>query len=87
MASATTPSGISGALLRTRDRGQSWESAELPGGCNSPIWCFAQHRSNPDRILTATHNGVLFASEDGGDSWARCRREFTEVRAVCWMPN
>jgi photosystem II stability/assembly factor-like uncharacterized protein len=80
-------SGIEGALLRSCDRGGAWSTVKLPVDCNSPIWCFAQHRSNPDRLLMATHLGLLFASEDGGQHWTKIRREFTEVRAICWVPN
>jgi photosystem II stability/assembly factor-like uncharacterized protein len=79
--------GTEGALLCTRDRGKTWEVADLPDRCNSPIWCFGRNASNPDRILTSTHNGMLFGSEDGGRRWAKFHREFTEVRAVCWLPN
>ena len=79
--------GPHGALLRTRDRGKTWDVAKFPEECNSPIWCFAQHPSNPDRILACTHNGMLFGSEDAGDSWVKYPREFTEIRAVCWAPN
>jgi len=79
--------GTQGAMLRSRDRGLTWSSAPFPIRCNSPIWCFAQHPSNPERILTATHNGLLFASENAGDSWVKYPREFTEVRAICWLPN
>jgi photosystem II stability/assembly factor-like uncharacterized protein len=79
--------GTQGAMLRSRDRGVSWSAAPFPVKCNSPIWCFAQHPSNPERILTATHNGLLFGSENAGDSWVKYEREFTEVRAVCWLPN
>jgi photosystem II stability/assembly factor-like uncharacterized protein len=78
--------GTQGALLRTRDRGASWDVAKFPEECNSPIWCFAQHPSNPDRILAATHNGMLFGSDDAGDTWVKYPREFTEVRAICWVP-
>lgn len=79
--------GTQGSMLRSRDRGATWSAANFPVPCNSPIWCFAQHPSNPERIITATHNGLLFGSEDAGDSWLKYGREFTEVRAVCWLPN
>jgi len=79
--------GLKGALLRTTDHGRSWENVALPAACNSPIWCFAEHPSNPDRILMSTHMGQVFASEDGGRRWAKLEREFTEVRAICWVPN
>jgi photosystem II stability/assembly factor-like uncharacterized protein len=80
-------SGQEGAMQRTRDRGLTWDTVVLPDVCNAPVWCFAQHSSNPDRILACTHKGMLFASKDGGESWAKVRREFSEVRGMCWLPN
>lgn len=77
--------GQDGALLRTTDRGASWERVPLPDGCNSPVWCFAQHPSDPDWILTATHKGKLFGTSDGGATWSKLRREFSEVRGMCWL--
>lgn len=79
--------GTHGSLLRSRDRGQTWEAATFPRPCNSPIWCFAQHPANSRRILVCSHYGILFRSEDDGDSWTAAPREFTEIRAVCWLPN
>jgi photosystem II stability/assembly factor-like uncharacterized protein len=79
--------GVNGAVLRSTNYGVDWEDVELPVPCNSPVWCFAQHASKPDRILMSTHMGVVFASEDGGAHWAKLNREFGEVRAICWVPN
>jgi Sortilin, neurotensin receptor 3, len=79
--------GFEGAMQRTRDRGLTWDTVVLPDVANSPVWCFAQHPSNADRILACTHKGMLFASEDGGESWSKVRREFSEVRGMCWLPH
>jgi photosystem II stability/assembly factor-like uncharacterized protein len=79
--------GEEGAVVITRDRGTTWEVADLPDVCNSPVWCFAQHEADPDIILACTHQGMLFGSEDAGRSWIKYRREFTEVRQMCWLPN
>jgi len=79
--------GQDGALLITRDRGATWDTADLPDVCNSPIWCFAQHPSDPDVLVACTHQGMLFGSEDAGHTWTKYRREFTEVRQICWLPN
>ena len=54
---------------------------------NSPIWSFATHPANPNRILACSHYGEIFASEDAGDSWVKLRREFSEIRALAWTPN
>jgi photosystem II stability/assembly factor-like uncharacterized protein len=78
--------GQEGSLQISRDRGQTWETADLPDVTNSPVWCFAQHPSNTDRILCCTHKGMLFGSEDGGRTWTKFRREFSEVRSIAWTP-
>lgn len=78
--------GQDGAIQITRDRGRTWEVAELPDECNSPIWCFAQHADDPDTIVACTHLGMLFGSTDAGRTWTKYRREFTEVRVICWLP-
>jgi len=60
---------------------------KLPAEPNSPIWTFATHPANPDRIVTCSHYGELYATEDSGDTWRKLPREFTQIRAVSWVPN
>jgi photosystem II stability/assembly factor-like uncharacterized protein len=79
--------GKTGAIQRSRDGGNRWEMAKLPVEPNSPIWTFATHPANPDRIVTCSHYGELYATEDSGDTWTKLPREFTEIRAVSWVPN
>jgi photosystem II stability/assembly factor-like uncharacterized protein len=79
--------GQEGAMQRTRDRGATWDTVELPDECNSPVWCFGQHKSDPNTIVACTHKGMLFGTEDGGETWTKFRREFSEVRGICWLPN
>ena len=79
--------GSTGAIQRSRDGGRSWEKRPLPLEPNSPIWAFATHAADPARILACSHYGEVYASEDAGDSWRKLRREFTEIRALCWVPN
>jgi len=79
--------GSTGAIQRSKDAGQSWEALPLPVKPNSPIWSFATHPANPDRILACSHYGELFASHDAGDSWIQLGREFAETRALTWTPN
>lgn len=79
--------GQDGALLRTTDRGTTWDRVPLPADCNSPVWCFGQHPSDPTWILTATHKGMVFSSPDGGATWSKLRREFSEIRGICWLPG
>jgi photosystem II stability/assembly factor-like uncharacterized protein len=79
--------GETGTVQRSKDRGQSWETLPLPVVPNTPIWTFATHSTDPDRILTCSHYGQVFISNDAGDSWSKVRREFSEIRALAWVPN
>ena len=59
-------------VWRTRDGGRSWQSASGREGARlpaAPVRGLAQHPTNPDWLYAGTEVGV-FASEDGGDSWA-----------------
>ena len=79
--------GSTGAIQRSKDGGHSWQMLPLPVEPNSPIWSFATHRANSDRILACSHYGEVFASRNGGDSWVKLQREFSEIRALAWTPN
>jgi photosystem II stability/assembly factor-like uncharacterized protein len=79
--------GSTGGIQRSRDCGQSWQLLPLPVEPNTPIWAFATHAADPNRIIACSHYGELFVSSDGGDSWEKLRREFAEVRSLAWTPN
>ena len=87
VANGNGPVGDTGAIQRTQDLGDSWETLSLPVAPNAPIWAFATHASDPDLVLTCSHYGQVFASADGGDWWIKMRREFTEIRGLAWVPN
>jgi photosystem II stability/assembly factor-like uncharacterized protein len=87
VATGDAPIGSTGAIRRSRDRGQSWELLPLPVEPNTPIWTFATHPADPNRVIACSHYGELFVSSNGGDSWGKLRREFAEIRAVAWTPN
>jgi len=38
-------------------------------------------------VLASSLYGQLFWSHNGGDSWQKVRQEFSEVRALAWMPS
>lgn len=82
-----TATGETGSIQRSRDRGETWETLPLPIEPNSPIWTFATNPADADLILACSHYGQVFVSEDGGDSWLKIRREFSEIRALAWVPN
>ena len=78
--------GEAGTMQRSKDRGQSWETLPLPVVPNTPMWTFATHVAEPDLMVTCSHYGQVLISEDAGDSWRKVRREFSEIRALAWVP-
>jgi photosystem II stability/assembly factor-like uncharacterized protein len=76
-----------GALHRSRDCGQTWETLPLPLAPNGTIWNLATHAADPDFLLASSVNGEVFCSTDAGDSWSKFAREFGEVHALIWVPN
>ena len=79
--------GLTGAVMRTQDRCETWESMPLPVAPNSPIWKFAVNPADPNQVFCVSHWGEIFNSEDAGDTWGKVSREFTEIRGIVWMPN
>ncbi len=79
-------SGVSGILYRSRDDGETWEDAALPGHVNSTIWSIATNPVDPNLIFLCTIFGQIFRSTDGGDSWLKMERELGELREIIWQP-
>jgi photosystem II stability/assembly factor-like uncharacterized protein len=79
--------GVTGAIQRSRDGGQTWEALSLPVKPNSVIYWFATHPEAPEVIAAASIYGYVYVSEDGGDSWQKRKREFGEIRSLAVMPN
>ncbi len=82
-----TTTGEKGYVLRSTDRGETWETLKLPTQANSTIWGLATHPADADRILAFSLFGEVFVSEDAGDSWSKIPREFGEIRTAAWLPN
>ncbi len=79
--------GRTGAILRSRDGGETWDNLPLPVEPNSAIWAFGTNPSNPQLIFAGSRYGYLYSSEDGGDSWSKEWREFSEIAAIAWLPS
>ena len=82
-----TASPTMGSVQRSQDGGKTWETLPLPGEPNSYISCLATQPVDPDLVLASSLYGQLCWSRDGGDSWQKVRQEFSEVRALAWMPS
>ena len=81
------PPGFAGAIRRSSDAGNAWESPALPGRPNSTIWDFALHPSDPALVYAYTVSGQVYRTTDGGGSWDKLPREFGEIRALVWLPQ
>jgi photosystem II stability/assembly factor-like uncharacterized protein len=62
--------GDRGALFISRDDGETWGAAELPGPLKSTVFAIATNPRAPRHVHCATKNGGVFSSMDGGVSWA-----------------
>lgn len=80
------PSGETGLLLRSRDRGETWEDAGLPTPVNSTIWWIGANAADPMLIYCCTIMGQIFRSVDGGETWRKMARELGELRMIAWAP-
>jgi photosystem II stability/assembly factor-like uncharacterized protein len=86
VANGDAAAGETGTVQRSQDQGRTWETLTLPVVPNTPIWTFALHAADPELLLTCSHYGQVFVSHDAGDTWHKIRREFSEIRALAWVP-
>ncbi|MBV9595508.1 MAG: hypothetical protein JOZ87_01505 [Chloroflexi bacterium] len=82
----STP-GTTGALMRTSDAGQTWQAAQLDQPPNSAMWVVRTQPDQPKRVLAASRYGYLYESQDGGVTFKKSRREFSEVSSIVWVPD
>lgn len=78
--------GSTGVILRSEDRGRTWRETPLPTQPNSCFWAIGTNVADPDFILAGTKFGHLYRSEDGGLSWRKEWREFSEITDIVWLP-
>jgi photosystem II stability/assembly factor-like uncharacterized protein len=79
--------GVTGAIQRSTDGGQTWAAAKLSAEPNSTIYWFGTHPADPNIIVANSLHGYVYTSTDGGESWNKVKQEFGEIRAVAWTPN
>ena len=82
-----TAIGSIGAVQRSTDAGETWETRPLPVEPNSNIWNIVTHPADPDFVLASSLLGEVYRSTDAGDSWDKLKREFSEIGAMVWVPN
>lgn len=77
--------GTTSLFLRSKDRGTTWVNAPFPVQPNSTIWAIGTNSVDPNLLLAGTKYGHLFRSADGGFSWRKEWREFSEITDVTWL--
>ena len=82
----TTP-GRTGTIMRTRDTGKTWENLALPVEPNTAMWTVNIQSTDPQVVFAGSRYGYLYRSDDGGDSWNKVWREFSEISSVMWLPE
>ncbi|MCH7606174.1 MAG: hypothetical protein IH962_03370 [Chloroflexi bacterium] len=82
----STP-GRTGTVMRSKDTGKTWEQLPLPVDPNTAMWTVNIQPSDPQVIFAGSRYGYLYRSGDGGDSWTKLWREFSEISSVMWVPE
>ena len=79
------PSGEKSLLLRSRDRGLTWERIALPVEPNTTIWWIATNPADPMLVFACTIFGQVLRSTDGGETWVKAKRELGELRMIAFQ--
>ncbi len=82
----TTPGRI-GTVMRSLDTGKTWQNLALPVQPNAAMWVVNAQPYNNQVVFAGSRYGYLYRSDDGGDSWTKLWREFSEISSVVWIPN
>ncbi|MDC6133665.1 hypothetical protein PPH41_38980, partial [Burkholderia gladioli] len=78
--------GTRSRIYRSADRGKAWQETDLRTPPNSTFWAFGVHAAQPGLVYAGTKYGHLFCSRDGGRSWVKVWRDFSEITALAWTP-
>ena len=78
--------GTTTRILRSDDLGRTWQDTVLDTPANSTVWAFGTHAADPELVFAGTKYGHLLRSTDGGRTWRKEWREFSEITDVAWTP-
>ncbi len=78
--------GTRSRLYRSSDRGETWNDTLIHTPANSTFWALGTHATDPSLLFAGTKYGQLHRSTDGGRSWTKDWREFSEITAIAWTP-
>jgi photosystem II stability/assembly factor-like uncharacterized protein len=78
--------GTRSTIYRSDDRGLTWVPAIAHTAPNSCVWAFAGHPTDGNLVFAGTKYGHLLRSQDGGLSWHKEWREFSEITSLAWTP-
>lgn len=81
----STP-GRTGTVMHSRDTGRTWESLSFSVQPNSAMWVVKIQPEDPRLLLAGSRYGYLYRSDDGGESWRKLWREFSEISSLVWVP-
>jgi photosystem II stability/assembly factor-like uncharacterized protein len=82
----TTP-GRTGTIMRSKDTGKTWDNLSLPVEPNTAMWVVNTQPFDPSVVFAGSRYGYLYRSDDGGESWTKLWREFSEISSVIWVPG
>jgi photosystem II stability/assembly factor-like uncharacterized protein len=78
--------GTRSQIYHSGDRGATWARSTQHTAPNSTFWAFGAHPADPALLFAGTKYGHLFRSTDGGRSWFKEWRDFSEITSVAWTP-
>jgi hypothetical protein len=73
--------------MQTHDAGLTWKASQLSQEPNSAMWVVRTQPDHPERVLAASRYGYFYESLDGGATFTKARREFSEVSSIVWVPD
>ncbi|MDR5752467.1 MULTISPECIES: VPS10 domain-containing protein [unclassified Caballeronia] len=64
-------------VYRSMNSGQSWQRLNVTDE-NAQFWCVVTSPHNPDTLFAGTAPVGFYRSDDGGDTWKKCKADYPE---------